>query len=291
MPIEVTHDISIKKISAGARHSIILDESGDLWIAGRQSLLNSAENLLNFTKLELKWKFKWVTCGWDISAALSEESRLFVWGNNASNQLGFIEKAAIKEPRELHLPDNEISIEVQFGLKFTAILSESRKLFITGALRSFQKSFPLKHFKVISHNSLEWLQTDTKIIHFTCGQNHIAYVTNDEDRVIHAIGDNKFGQCGRIEINEEIIRLHSGWSFNAFLTQSKRLFLYGRNDYGQLGNGNRYEIKSGAHQCMIFPVDDFDLGAEHAILKSNRNVYTWGWNEHRNCGSDSDDDV
>jgi secretion-regulating guanine nucleotide exchange factor len=129
------------------------------------------------------------------------------------------------------------------------------------------------------------------VIHFACGQNHISFVKRDGTE-IHSIGENKFGQCTRIVLDEKILRIESGWTHVAYLTESRKLFLYGRNNYGQLGNGSRNEIDSDTpHQCLIFPVDDFALGAEHGILKSNGAVYTWGWNEHRNCGVDSDDDM
>lgn len=254
-----------------------------MWFAGRHE---KARNLNEFTKLPQSFKTRSVTCGWDVTAVLSEDNRLFVWG---SNLLGISEKGIIKQPTQLHLPDNEIPIDVKFGLKFIAILTKSQKLFITGMiLRPFLKS-PLKNFSLITHNSNDWLQADD-ISHFACGQNHVSYVTND-GHSIDGIGDNKFQQCARIESREKIIMLKSGWTHVAYLTESKRLFLYGRNTYGQLGNGSRTEINT-PHCCSIFPVEDFSLGAEHCILKSSDGrVYTFGWNEHRNCSVDSDDDV
>lgn len=300
LPSEV-HDIpssKIKQISAGSRHTMLLEENGDLWFAGRCEMSGvGSVNLCKFTQLQLSWKSKYIACGWDVSASISEDNRLFVWGTNSSNQLGFVERKIIRDPTQLLLPDNEIPIEVKFGLKFTAILTQSRKLFVTGNLRSLLKS-PSKHFKIITNNSLQWLQTDNTITgditHFACGENHILLVTND-GHMIHGIGDNKYGQCGSgcIESSEKIIQIESGWKHSAYLTETKKLFLIGRNNYGQLGNGNRNEIASDIpHQCSIFPVNDFSLGAEHGILKSlNESVYTWGWNEHRNCGVDSDDDV
>lgn len=286
----------IRKICAGSRHTIILDDFGNLWFSGRNDMGQNVENLCKFTKLEFNYKIKRVSCGWDVTAAISDENRLFVWGNNMSNQLGFPEKGIIREPKELQLPDNEIPVEVKFGLKFLAILTSSHTLYITGQLKFFLKS-QVYPFKIIKHNSIEWFRMDNndlteEVIHFACGQNHISFVRRDQ-LAIHGIGENKFGQCGKVVISKEkIVRIASGWTHLAFLTESKKLFLYGRNNYGQLGNGNRNEIDSATpHQCLICPVDDFALGAEHGILKSNGSVYTWGWNEHRNCGIDIDDDM
>lgn len=280
----------ILQVSAGARHTTILDEFGDLWLAGRNDTSEKGENLYKFTRLGFNYKFKCVSCGWDMTAAITKDNRLFVWGNNASNQLGVPEKGIIRQPRELHLPDNEFPIEVKFGLKFIAILSNTHHLFVTGLLKPFLQSHT--NFSIIKHNAVQWLRIDNNdVIHFACGQNHISFIRRD-GYVIHSIGENKFGQGGHIQSKEKILRIQSGWTHVAYMTESRKLFTYGRNNYGQLGNGSRNEIDSNTpHQCLIFPVDDFAMGAEHGILKSNGAIYTWGWNEHRNCGIDSDDDV
>lgn len=295
LPLQV-HDIPsrIKQISAGARHTIILDNIGDLWLSGRVHM--QSETLSTFKKLELNYKFQYVSCGWDVIAAISTDNRLFVWGNNSSNQLGVSKKKLIEKPEELLLPDNETPIEVKFGLKFIAILTSLRNLYITGNLKPFLKT-QINLFSLITHNSVEWLRTDNKnasngdILYFACGQSHISFVRRD-GLVIHGHGENKFGQCAQIKSGERIKKIESGWTHVAYLTDSKKLYLYGRNCYGQLGNGNRNEIDPDTpHQYLIFPVEDFALGAEHGILKSNDSIYTWGWNEHRNCGTDSDEDM
>lgn len=97
-------------------------------------------------------------------------------------------------------------------------------------------------------------------------------------------------QCGEVKSDERIVKLSSGWTHNGFLTDTKELYLYGRNNYGQLGNRQRSEYET-PQKCRISPVDDFQLGAEHGILKSNHDIYTWGWNEHGNCGNGSFVDV
>lgn len=296
LPQEV-HDLPerIQKITAGARHTMILDEFGDLWLAGRNDMDVKGENLCKFKRLELNYKFKFVSCGWDMTAAISIENQLLVFGNNGSNQLGLSDKGIIRHPKELHLPDNEIPKEIKFGLKFIAILTQSNNLYITGILKPFLKS-QMNSFSIINHNAVEWLRvinnsSSEDIIYFACGQNHISFVRRD-GLVIHSLGENKFGQCSKIKSEEQIQKIETGWTHVAYLTCSKKLYLYGRNNYGQLGNGNRNEIDSDTpHQCSIFPVDDFAMGAEHGILKSNNAIYAWGWNEHRNCGIDSDDDV
>lgn len=178
-------DISIKtrQLSAGARHTIILDELSDLWQAGRTE---SGETLCKFTRLEFNYKFQRVACGWDVTAGITKDNRLFVWGNNAANQLGLPEKGIIKQPKELHLPDNAIPIEVKFGLKFIVVRTSSHKLLIAGLLRPLLKA-QTAQFSIKKHNALEWLQVDD-VMQFACGQSHISFIGSD-GRVIDSIGE------------------------------------------------------------------------------------------------------
>lgn len=292
IPIQGT----IKKICGGARHTILLDESGCLYVAGKCEFTDNGYEGV-FRKIETEHKFKDVFCGFDTTAAITHENRLFVWGNNSNNQLGVPKIKLIKEMMELTLPENDVPSTLNFGLKFLVIVTKSNKILITGLLKHFKNCENASH-KIINHNSIDWLQLIPSnftlnihnLAHFTCGQNHISFVTNQH--AVYSYGENKFGQCSQIESPEKIIKFQSGWTHNGFLTESKNLYLYGRNNYGQLGNGEKSTSGINNPQiCPIYPVDDFALGAEHGILKSGRDVYTWGWNEHRNCGHDTEDDM
>lgn len=246
-------------------------------------------NECKFTKLELNQKFDRITTGWDVTAGFSK-NQLYIWGNNSSNQLGFGKKEIINEPKEVILPNNEIAMDIKFGLKHTVFLTKSCKIFIVGALKYFKSS---NHVILTVYNSIEWLQLMPNsiigdITDFSCGQNHISFVI--DKRMIYSIGSNKFNICTQISSSENITQLYSGWTHNMYLTESKNLFSYGRNNYGQLGNGTR-ENQDAPQKCSIFPIDKYRIGAEHGILKSGQNIYTWGWNEHRNCGLDSNEDM
>lgn len=96
-------------------------------------------------------------------------------------------------------------------------------------------------------------------------------------------------QCSKVQPKEKIVKMQSGWTHVGLLTESRELFLFGRNSYGQLGNGDRTTTEI-PQKFPIYPIDDFDLGAEHGIAISRGEIFTWGWNEHGNCGNGSFDD-
>lgn len=271
---------------------MILDGTGSIWSSGwnnkGQLGSGSTADTCRFTRINSNLKFRHLSCGWDTSAGITSDDRLFVWGSNSQNQLGFSNKEhkIIKRPIELKLPSGEMALDIRFGLRHSVILTKSNQMFVIGSL---------KHFKTVKHkitvvNSCEFLQIvhDTKIVQVDCGQNHILFI--DEHNAIHGIGDNKFHQCSEVKPKGKVVKLACGWTNNAFLTESKELYIYGRNNYGQCGNGTRSDSEL-PQRCPIHPVDDFQLGAEHGILKSNGDVYTWGWNEHGNCGNEAFEDL
>lgn len=285
---------NIKSISAGAGHTIICDDFGDLWVTGwnnkGQLGVGSTTDKCRFEKLEFHQKFSSVSAGWDNSAGITFSNRLFVWGSNLQGQLGFSNKLhkIITHPVELKFPSDELVASISFGLRHTAVLTLNNRIYIIGSLKHFKNA---KH-RIINHNSTEFMLVVPcgKIRELASGQNHITLLDDDRNSIC-GIGDNKFMQCSEVKSCGKIIKLSSGWTHNAFLTDAKELFLYGRNSYGQLGNGSKGDCSAVPQKCQIQSVDEFQLGAEHGILLSKNDIYTWGWNEHGNCGNGTVEDV
>lgn len=284
----------ISTFCGGSGHSIIIGKpDGDLWVSGwnnkGQLGVGTTVDTQRFTRMNFEQKFQKVSCGWDTSAAITEDGCLFVWGSNTFGQLGFSQKLhkTILRPTELILPHDEKAEKMQFGLRHSLILTMSKNVFILGNLKNF-RSF---NNRIITHNDAEFLQLlDLQnIVDVASGQNHAIFL--DDCNRIRGSGDNRFMQCSEVNHPEKIVRVESGWTHNAFLTESKQLYLYGRNNYGQLGCGSKSEHNSTPQKCSIEPVSDFQLGSEHGILISNNDVYCWGWNEHMSCGNGSEIDV
>lgn len=67
------------------------------------------------------------------------------------------------------------------------------------------------------------------------------------------------------------------------------MVLWGRSGYGQLGRNAGLNTESIRHPIRLVVFEkfkDFDLGAEHGLaITKNGNVFTFGWNEHGNCGN------
>lgn len=319
--IDLDHSIrnkEIKYLSCGGSHTLLLDCDNYLWSTGRNNKgqlgVGSTKSKNKFVKVSSSLNFQKVSAGWDCSAALTADSRLFVWGSNINCQLGFNDQLISNQltPKELSIPDEwGKPVELKFGLRFATILTDSKRIYITGSLKTFRKP----NFLQVVHNkysSCEYLSLQYEVESLACGQNHLI-VSRIGTFSVFGIGENKYYQCEKIAFKDEVKVLQCGWSHNCVLTATGEAFTWGRNrylkppsiivslifltffqiskSYGQLGNGKKNDFCQGAQKINIDSIEDVSLGSQHGILLAKNKVYTWGWNEHGNCGTGDFEDV
>lgn len=92
----------------------------------------------------------------------------------------------------------------------------------------------------------------------------------------------------------EYTTISCGSQHMAAIDTDGSLWMWGRNDYGQLGNGaskNKYSIIS-SEECSYFPVKvmdhvvAFDCGRYNTIaLKTDGTVWAWGYNRYGQVGN------
>lgn len=199
-------------------------------------------------------------------------------------------------------------IDVQFGLRTTVFVTAAA-LYIIAVQR--RRTSLLDGARAHGHRAETLLDPETGvtyvIVHVAaknvaCGTGHVTFVLNSDSHAtyVQAIGDNKYGQCDRTPpIQCDAIRLlRSGWAHNAVLTAAAEVWLWGRNDYGELGRSLDSTTEAGPIRLPAVTegtdggVVDVQLGAEHGIVRrANGDVCTWGWNEHGNCGNGSEVNV
>ncbi|KAH8413421.1 hypothetical protein KR009_010981 [Drosophila setifemur] len=253
-----------------------------------------------------------ISCGWDISGAITVTKRLFVWGSNAFQQLGICQRGfmAVRRPMPVKLPREELVERISFGLRHCAVLTQDNKIYVFGRLRIMDPP-PIElditatclhrcnTVKIQAHNPNE-----LRIVSLSSGQNHMLLKCVDlsesgggSTKRILALGDNKFGQCNAFQFEENVRQLAVGWTHNAAVLRNNEILLWGRNCYGQLGIGSISEQKAIPTPLSLKLPDDqtpgrVHMGAEHGLLRTTAgDVYTWGWNEHGNCGNNSTENV
>jgi alpha-tubulin suppressor-like RCC1 family protein len=87
-----------------------------------------------------------------------------------------------------------------------------------------------------------------------------------------------------------VIEIQCGWSHTIAITSDRRVFAWGRCDYGQLGvkrDGKDASVCSSPVELeCLRGVEKVCCGSEHNIaITKDRYLVSWGWNEHGMCGT------
>eukprot|EP00434_Breviolum_minutum_P019125 symbB.v1.2.016858.t1/scaffold1298.1/size126199/1 len=247
-------------------------------------------------------------CGSSHSAFVSN-GRLYTYGSNKNSQLGHDETDAPSMVEGL-----EKARQVALGAFHSACVAEDGSLWTwgwgggffhgVGALglgntQTCERPTEVEHFR----------RENMKIRMVTCGAQHTVVLTDDGN--LFATGKGDFGRLGRGDTNDEvdfhvidyfdhtddsilqpgdparICKIGCGENFSAAMSEQGELWVWGRNDYGQLGLGE--EAMGDMYSAERFPrlvrslpleghkVVDFACGEHHVIcLTADGYLYEWG---------------
>jgi alpha-tubulin suppressor-like RCC1 family protein len=131
------------------------------------------------------------------------------------------------------------------------------------------------------------------------GYNFIVYSTRNG--FVFSKGINDVGQLGlgntsnqsnytqltfpSLQTEEKVYNVYAGYQHAAAITSSRRLFMWGLNASGQLGNGNTTNQTSPILITNTGTIDKISLGHYHTLIKNTSNqVFAWGKNEFGQVG-------
>eukprot|EP01125_Pyxidicula_operculata_P006912 TRINITY_DN2368_c0_g1_i2.p1 TRINITY_DN2368_c0_g1~~TRINITY_DN2368_c0_g1_i2.p1 ORF type:complete len:692 (-),score=98.22 TRINITY_DN2368_c0_g1_i2:410-2485(-) len=148
------------------------------------------------------------------------------------------------------------------------------------------------------HNSYQLQQMDTSFI--CCGLTHTMVI--DNDGVAYTFGKGKFGRLGNGNGADENITTpytiktddnvkwesgYCGGFHSALVTVDNDLYVFGKNDLGQLGLGHQNDIVLPV-KCSFFDkmkVAKVVCGLNHTVVMTKNNkIYAFGANESGQCG-------
>jgi len=332
VPRQQNSDDSPKSLHAGGGHSALLTNNGDLYLWGwnDSNQLGREEEpvgetvddspLLNVIQPLSNIKVETADLGHNHTLVIEKDTgRLFGFGENGRGQVS----GSVSDDRtdiSCHVPQTPIGLEdesfvdVAAGLFHSAAITDKGELITFGCGRFGQCLTPTKPEKTTIGR---WQPNDgSKLVKVACGRRHT--VVLDEHGRIWTLGDNKYGQLGRLiddssknskdrepqlvdgplgQVNSGCIAVYSGWSHILALTHDTEdsndgcvdtLHGWGRNDKRQLAS------KPGASQSNIsiprvlnreLKVQAACCGAESShVVDLEGKIVSTGWNEHGNLG-------
>mmetsp|Transcript_9613 Transcript_9613/g.17852 ORF Transcript_9613/g.17852 Transcript_9613/m.17852 type:complete len:416 (-) Transcript_9613:50-1297(-) len=284
------------------------------WGATESSFLNQSEAPERSSEptLEAAKGVETVACGSSHSAFVAA-GRLYTYGSNKYSQLGRpIPDAQTQEPAAVDL-DAPVR-QVALGAFHSACVCDDGSLWTWGWGGGFfhgAGALGLGHrdSAPTPQRVEQFHQHDQKVRSVACGAQHTLVLTTDGH--LYATGKGDFGRLGRGDTSDEIefheidyfehtddsilspgeeakiVKIGAGENFSAAMSEQGELWVWGRNDYGQLGLGE--EAMGDMYSAERFPrlvrslpseghrIVDFDCG-EHSVvvLTSEGAIFEWG---------------
>ncbi|XP_023321398.1 secretion-regulating guanine nucleotide exchange factor isoform X5 [Eurytemora carolleeae] len=286
IPKHVNIEHEFVKIIGGGGHTLALDSDGNLFVCGwnrfGQLGIESDENLTRFTRTDVSGVVD-VAAGWDFSLLLLQDGTVLSAGSNKFFQLGSDElsKVGSSQFKKVPGPLNFLGIKIRI---------EGR------SWKDVKDSLPAR---------IPDLNNVTRI---SCGQ--FFTVLGTSENKLFGFGSNKFNEISStlekiIPVPTEIKLSGSetvscGWTHVVCLRQD-RCHAWGRNNYFQCGRGHSSGSENicdeGLHlvaqdESPSLKVRKVISGSEHCLaLDGEGRVYSWGWNEHGNCGTGDTENV
>ncbi|XP_006229291.1 secretion-regulating guanine nucleotide exchange factor isoform X7 [Rattus norvegicus] len=269
----------IKSVTGGGGHSVVVTDGGGLFVCGLnkdgQLGLGHTEEVLRFTicKPLLGCPIRQVACGWDFTIMLTEKGQVLSCGSNAFGQLG-----VPHGPRKCVVPQaieclREKVVCVAAGLRHALATTDTGSTFQwgTGLASSGRRLCP--------------------------GQNLPLFLTAKEPSRVTGLESST------------VVCAVAGSDHSASLTETGKVFTWGRADYGQLGRtlGSPEAQKHGEQDSSLAfqrlqnsvpsPLHcltgaaEVSCGSEHNLAVIRDKCCSWGWNEHGMCGDGTESNV
>nr|XP_033783848.1 secretion-regulating guanine nucleotide exchange factor isoform X3 [Geotrypetes seraphini] len=248
--------VSIRSITGGGGHSAVLTDTGELFVCGQNKVgqlgLNHTTDVTHFTfcaALTNRHVVQ-VACGWDFTVMLTGDGQVLSCGSNSFGQLGLPQKSCAV-PQLIEALTEKI-VHVAAGLRHALAATEGGQVFQwgTGMASQAKRAFPGKPVSLFLTAEEPCIVTgleNIKVKNVAAGSYHSVSLT--DEGVLYVWGSNKHGQLAskeafvakpqKIEASvfsgERIDEVWSGWTHVVVQTETTKVFLWGRADYGQLG--------------------------------------------------------
>lgn len=218
-------------------------------------------------------------------AAVTEAGNLYMWGYNASGQIGNGDKAQQLTPEKVL--DNVISSSL--GYFHSGAITENGDLYMWGDNEHGQIGI------ATTEDQLTPIKVLNKVVAIALDGYHSSAIT--EDGSLYMWGHNEHGQVGNgttedqltpVKVLDNVVATAIGYSHNGAITEDGSLYMWGENLYGAVGNGTTED--------QLTPVKVLDnvvsvaLGDSHsAAVTEDGSLYVWGYNASGQVGNGTEE--
>lgn len=242
----------VKLVACGRNHTLVSTEGGKVYAVGGnnegQLGLGDAEDRNTFHLIEFftsQYQLKQLSAGSNTSAALTDDGKLFMWGENSEGQIGLNNVSNVYIPHEVTV--GKPIAWISCGYYHSAFVTMEGELYTFGEPEYGKLGLPKQ--LLINHKVPQLVPgIPEKVIQVACGGGHTVVLT---EKAVYTFGLGQFGQLGLgtfvfetaepkiIESvkDHKITYISCGENHTALITDIGRMYTFGDGRYGKLGLG------------------------------------------------------
>uniref|UniRef100_A0A8C4RGV0 X-linked retinitis pigmentosa GTPase regulator n=1 Tax=Erpetoichthys calabaricus TaxID=27687 RepID=A0A8C4RGV0_ERPCA len=187
----------VKLVACGRNHTIVCTEQCKIYACGGnnegQLGLGDAEERDSFHQIKFftgKLKIKQLAAGSNISAALTDDGKLYMWGDNSEGQIGLGNESGAYVPQKLDI--NKKVTWVSCGYYHSAFVTADGKLYTfgesdNGKLGLLPEQLSNNRVPQIVHG------VSDRVKQVACGGGHTVALSDDD---VYTFGFGQYGQLG-----------------------------------------------------------------------------------------------
>ncbi|XP_056322083.1 X-linked retinitis pigmentosa GTPase regulator [Danio aesculapii] len=250
--VKVLKGERVQSVACGTDHTLVSTSQGEILAAGGNSDgqlgLGHCKDSFSFQRLRPFCDYtpiRLLSAGDHTSAALTEDGRLFLWGDNSAGQLGFGNDSHALLPKELKLGQ---SVHwVSCGYRHSGLVTDSGDVYTFG--ESADGRLGLSAHQLANHSHPQRVESLHSVLRVACGGKHTLALTEDE---LYCFGGGEFGQLGLGTLvfvadspvavghfrKGRVTHVTCGEQHSALITDSGLLYTFGDGHHGKLGHGD-----------------------------------------------------
>jgi alpha-tubulin suppressor-like RCC1 family protein len=244
VPEKIFNLNNIIEVSCGEKHSVCLDNKGQVWSFGCNSDGQLTNTLLSIYSPKLIPGLNNIiniACGTNTTFCLDNKGRVWSFGQNDFGQLGLGHSNIVDLPTMIPELNNIIQISAENN--YTLFLNKKGQVFIAGNMGQLILGDCIMRSFSINPNPSQ-IPDLVEIVQISTGNNHVLCL--DRQEKVWVFGYNRFGQLGlgdkrnrntpvMIPNLENIVYVSCGSSHSICLDAWGRVWRFGSNENYQLG--------------------------------------------------------
>ncbi|XP_076233389.1 E3 ubiquitin-protein ligase HERC2 [Calliopsis andreniformis] len=233
--------------------------------------------------------------------ALTQDGRVFSWGEGEDGKLGHGNCLSLDKPRLIESLKSKRIRDIACGSGHSAAITSSGELYTWG-LGEYGR---LGHGDTVTQLKPKLVQSliGQRVIQVACGSRDAQTMALTADGSVYSWGDGDFGKLGRggsdgcytpmlvDRLNGlGVVQIECGAQFSLALTKYGEVWTWGKGDYFRLGHSNDHHVRKptlveGLRGKKVIHVA---VGALHCLAVTDTGqVYAWGDNDHGQQGNGS----